>query len=136
MKNQEEINTHQKEVNKEQVEINEQTKVDLSGRNFVAIIIAVVTLSITVTSAYLYNNFNTASDIRDIKKDTVWIKERLTNHLAASDQLAAKMEKNVKDRDIEMKNIDKRLISVEYALAVKVNDMSGELKNSKSEGDE
>jgi len=128
MKNQEEINTHQKEVNKEQVEINEQTKVDLSGRNFVAIIIAIVTLSITVTSAYLYNNFNTASDIRDIKKDTVWIKEQLVNHLAASDKLTERMDKSVKDRDIEIKGLDKRLAQVEYTLTMKVNDLSGVLK--------
>jgi septal ring factor EnvC (AmiA/AmiB activator) len=128
MKSQEKINNHQKEVNDEQVEINEKTKIDLSGRNFIAIIVAVVTLSITVTSAYLYNNFNTASNIRDIKTDTAWIKEQLVNHLTASDQLSAKMEKNVKDRNTEIKDLDKRLASVEYALSIKINDLSGVLK--------
>ncbi len=59
-------------VNNDQNTINEQTKIDLSVRNFWAIVIGIV----GITSFYLYSQFSITSDIKEMRQDLAYIKEQ------------------------------------------------------------
>ncbi len=64
------VNDSQGSINDQQTTINDKTKIDLSVRNFWAIIMLVV----SVTSLYLYTQFSVTSDIKIIKTDVASIK--------------------------------------------------------------
>ncbi len=64
------INKGQSSINENHTTINERTKIDLSVPSFWGIIVLVI----GITSFYLFNQYNTASDIKDMKKDISYIK--------------------------------------------------------------
>jgi hypothetical protein len=64
------INKGQNAINDNQNTINERTKIDLSVPSFWGIIVLVI----GVTSFYLLNQYNTSSDIKDMRKDISYIK--------------------------------------------------------------
>ncbi len=64
------INDRQSTINDNQNVINEQTKISLHPQAFWGIIVLVI----GVTSFYLLNQYNTSSDIKDMRKDISYIK--------------------------------------------------------------
>jgi hypothetical protein len=108
------VNKRQSVINNDQNTINEQTKIDLSVRNFWAIIMLVV----TVTSVYLWNNFRIASDISNIDTNIAFIKDGLNKHLEESKALSKEMTQNVANRDKEINKINETLATVKTILKI------------------
>ena len=110
-------NDDQANINEEQNVINESTKIDLSVRNFWAIIVLAVTVTIATTSGYLFNTLTVASDIKEIKRDITYIRESLQDHYKQADI-----------RDGEILSLNNRLITLETLQGIKTSDKSATLK--------
>lgn len=119
MNNQEYINRAQRRINISQTKendsqhaINEQTKIDISMRSFWGIMVVVVGAALTLSTAYLVNNFRIASDIEKIDINIAFIKAGLEKHLSDSVEAQKNMRIVASQRDAKFLEIDKQLVRI------------------------
>ncbi len=112
------INDGQGTINDDQNTINEQTKIDLSVRNFWAILILVVGAALTMSTAYLVNNFRIASDINKIDAKLTYIADGLEKHLNAAEEARKDMRIVSAQRDTKFNEIDQKFMVLKTILKI------------------
>lgn len=112
------INNSQGTINDDQNTINEQTKIDLSVRNFWGILLLVVGAALTISTAYLVNNYRIASDIDKINSKLTYIADGLEKHLNAAEEARKDMRTVSAQRDAKFNEIDQKFTTLKTILKI------------------